>query len=182
MTRPGRIRPGETPTFPSWALLDLERGRELQTGSLHGNGYFDDFSPDGKHVAVGLSSGRLLILDARTGAAVLSPNPTHNFGIGWLAWSPDSSSIISTGGGLQIWDASTGQVQDTVTVPGGGAGTFRRESSHITIVNVEGRVYDWNPSRTYAVEYACRIAGRDLTADEWSRYLGDQPRFRVCPS
>jgi hypothetical protein len=69
-----------------------------------------------------------------------------------------------------------------VTVPGGGAGTFRRDSSHITIVNVEGRVYDWNPSRTYAVEYACRIAGRDLTADEWSRYLGDQPRFRVCPS
>ncbi len=182
LTRRGAIRPGEVPTFPNWALLDLETGRVLRTGSAHGDGWFDDFSPDGRHVAVGLGSGRMLILDPRTGATVISTNPTHDFPIGWLAWSADGARIISTGGGMQIWDASSGQVQETVTPPGGGIGTFRRDSSHITIVNVEGRVFDWNPSRTYAVEYACRIAGRDLTEDEWSRYLGSEPRFRVCPS
>ncbi|HEY2877075.1 BTAD domain-containing putative transcriptional regulator [Nocardioides sp.] len=182
MTRRGVIRPGETPTFPSWALLDLQTGRVLRTGSLHGDGYYDDFSPDGRHVAIGLGSGRMLILDPRTGASVPTQNPAHDFGIGWLAWSVDGSRIISTGGGLEIWDASTGQIQDTVTAPGGGIGTFRRDSSHITIVNVEGRVFDWNPSRRYAVEYACRIAGRDMTADEWRTYVGSQPRFQVCPS
>jgi WD40 repeat protein len=181
LTRRGVIRPGETPTFPSWALLDLETGRILRTGSLHGNGYYDDFSPDGRHVAIGLGSGRLLILDPRTGETVATQNPGHDSGIGWLAWSADGSRIISAGGGLLIWDAATGQVQDTVTAPGGGIGTFRRDSSHITIVNMEGRVFDWNPSRTYADRFACRIAGRDLTEDEWKRYLGSEPRFQVCP-
>jgi DNA-binding SARP family transcriptional activator/WD40 repeat protein len=182
MTHRGVVRPGEVPTFPTWALLDLETGRVLRTGSLHGDGWFDDFSPDGGRVAVGLGSGRMLILDPRTGATVPTSAPTNGSGIFWLAWSADGSRIISTGNGMQIWDASTGQVQATVTPPGGGIGTFRRDSSHITIVNVEGRVFDWNPSRTYALEYACRIAGRDLTEDEWNRYLGSEPRFHVCPS
>jgi len=38
------------------------------------------------------------------------------------------------------------------------------------------------PARERAVEFACRIAGRDLTSTEWQTYLGSQPRFQVCPS
>jgi WD40 repeat protein len=28
---------------------------------------------------------------------------------------------------------------------------------------------------------ACRAAGRNLTAEEWQRYLGDRPYERTCP-
>jgi WD40 repeat protein len=184
VTRRGEIRPGEVPTFPTWALLDLEKGRVLRTGSLPEAGaLFDDFSPDGRRVAVGLDSGRVLILDPHTGTTVAAPEPTHSGGVDWLAWTADGSHIISTGsGGLQLWDPSTGQVLDSVETPNGGIGQFRGESAHVTIVDMDGRVLDWDTSRQHALDYACRIAGRDLTADEWSRYLGDQPRFQVCPS
>ena len=181
--RRDRIRPGEVPTFPNWALLDLESGRVLRTGSLPGAVLFDDFAPDGGHVAVGLDSGRVLILDPHTGTMAAAPEPAHRIGVGWLAWSADGSRIISAdGSGLELWDASTGEVEDEVATPGGGIGQFRGDSSHVMIVDVEGRVFDWDTSRARALDSACRIAGRDMTADEWSRYLGDQPRFQVCPA
>jgi WD40 repeat protein len=179
LTRRDKIRPGETPTFSSWALLDLETGRVLRTGSLAGDGWFDDYSPTGRYVAVGLGSGGVLILDPRTGATVSTQEPAA---VPWLAWSADGSRLLVGGGGaMHIVDPSTGDTEATVTT-GGGIGMFRRDSSHVSMLNVQGQLFDWNPAPSYAVRYACRIAGRDLTADEWRTYVGTAPQFEVCPS
>jgi hypothetical protein len=134
-------------------------------------------------VALGLSSGRVLILDTRTGRPVQAPAPAHRVPILWVGYSRDGSRILSAGGGgLQIWDAATGQVQDAVTIAnGGGIGQFRPGTTDVTILSA-GRVLVWDTRPEHALEFACRAAGRDLTADEWSTYLGTEPRFQVCPS
>jgi hypothetical protein len=92
--------------------------------------------------------------------------------------------ILSNGvGTLELWDAATGTVQDTVTLPDGhgGVGHFRPGTKDVTIMST-GNVYTWDTSPEYAVEFACRIAGRDLTAEEWRTYVGIGPQFQVCPS
>ena len=40
----------------------------------------------------------------------------------------------------------------------------------------------WDVSTQGWSDRACRIAGRNLTYDEWLRYLGkDKPYAKVCP-
>ncbi|HEX3296603.1 MAG TPA: BTAD domain-containing putative transcriptional regulator [Nocardioides sp.] len=185
VTRPGPLAPGANPTFDGWALLDLETGSVLRTGRLPETGWlWDDFSPDGGRVAVGFDSGRMWIVDPHSGLPVDAPAPVHQSPIYWLGWSQDGSRILSNGvGTLELWDAATGTVQDTVTLPDGhgGVGQFRPGTKDVTIMST-GNVYTWDTSPEYAVEFACRIAGRDLTAEEWRTYVGIGPQFQVCPS
>ena len=184
LTRADPISTGENVTFDGWALLDLVARSVVRRGRLADPDWpSTDFSPDGVHVALGLSSGRVLILDTRTGLPVQAPAPAHRGAIYWVGFSADGDRILSAGvGGLQIWDAASGQVQDAVTVPdGGGIGQFRPGTTDVNILSA-GRVLVWDTRPEHALEFACRAAGRDLTADEWSTYLGDQPRFPVCPS
>ena len=185
VTRKDPIPPGATPTFDGWALLDLETGSVVRTGRLPEIGrLWDDFSPDGGRVAVSFDSGRVWIVDTRTGRPLDAAAPVHQAAIYWLGWSPDGSRILSNDGGgtLELWDAATGTVQDTVTLPGGngGVGQFRPGTSDVTILSA-GNVFTWDTSPGYAVEFACRTAGRDLTGDEWRTYVGDGHRISVCP-
>jgi hypothetical protein len=68
-------------------------------------------------------------------------------------------------------------------VPGenGRTGQFRPGTTDVTILDGAGNVFTWDTRPEYAVEFACRIAGRDLTADEWRTYVGDGNRISVCP-
>ena len=184
-TREDPIDSGATPTFDGWALVDLETGSVIRTGRLPETGLmWDDFSPDGSRVAVAFDSGRVWILDPRTGQPVDAPAPTHQLAINWLGWSPDGSRILSTGGGtLELWDGSTGTVEDTVTVPGGrgGVGQFRPGTTDVAILDGAGNVFTWDTRPAYALAVACRTAGRDMTAEEWRTYVGSGNRISVCP-
>ena len=52
----------------------------------------------------------------------------------------------------------------------------------MTILDDSGDVSSpGTPVPSYALEFACRTAGRDLTADEWRTYVGDGNRISVCP-
>jgi WD40 repeat protein len=187
VTRADPITPGALPTFDGWALLDLETGTVLRRGGLPENGVeTSEFAPDGARVAVSFDSGLVWIVDTRTGRPVDAPAPTHRSAIYWLEWSRDGSQILSgdAEGTLELWDASTGAVEDTILVPDGraGLGQFRPGTTDVTILDGVGNVYIWDTRPAYARAYACRTAGRDLTADEWRTYVGTEPRFRVCPS
>ncbi|MFZ2012254.1 MAG: BTAD domain-containing putative transcriptional regulator [Nocardioides sp.] len=185
VTRRNPLTPGSYLEFDRWALLDLVTGSEIRTGRLPETlWYWDDFSPDGAHVAVSLGSGRVWILDPSTGRSVDAPPPTHPAGIYFLSWSPDGSRILADAiDTLELWDADTGRIEDTVTVPNGeaGLGQFVPGTSDVAIASA-GNVYTWDTRPEYALQFACRIAGRDMTADEWRTYVGTGPHFHVCPS
>jgi RNA polymerase sigma factor (sigma-70 family) len=76
-----------------------------------------DFSPDGKAIATGQSSG-LKILDAATGQELVSQPGLKVTNC--LAYSPDGKTLASghlDGGSLNLLDAATGQVQTALKVP-----------------------------------------------------------------
>ncbi|MFN8136152.1 MAG: BTAD domain-containing putative transcriptional regulator [Propionicimonas sp.] len=178
---------GQVPPFDGWALLDLRNGAVVRTGRLPEAGWlFDDFSPDGAHVAVSFLSGRVWILDTRTGRPVSSAPQTRRAGSFWVGWSPDGSQVLSTdtSGTLKLWDAATDTVANSVTVPDQWfvSGQFRPGTHDVIILDSSGRVLTWDTRPEHAIELACRIAGRDLTADEWYSYVGTGPQFQVCPA
>jgi len=45
-----------------------------------------------------------------------------------------------------------------------------------------GSVYRWDPRPDYAIEFACRLAGRDLTKAEWAEQFGDRTFHETCPT
>ena len=55
------------------------------------------------------------------------------------------------------------------------------DSHDVAIASYDGRVYRWQTDRDRAVDFACRMAGRDLTHEEWQQLLPAQPYRSVCP-
>ena len=51
----------------------------------------------------------------------------------------------------------------------------------MAIASYDGRVYRWQTDRDRTVDFACRMAGRDLTHEEWQQLLPAQPYRSVCP-
>jgi WD40 repeat protein len=91
VTHTGSWAPATMPGFEGWTLLDLRSGSRIRTGRLPESAWaFDDFSPDGVHVAAGFFGGRIWIVDTRTGRSV-GATATNHVSILWLGWSPDGS-------------------------------------------------------------------------------------------
>lgn len=44
-----------------------------------------------------------------------------------------------------------------------------------------GPVWRWNIGVEHALEFACRIAGRDFTEAEWAAHFPGRPFVSVCP-
>jgi hypothetical protein len=101
-----------------------------------------------------------------------------------LAWSSDGSQLVADiGQGLRLWDTRRGTEISQVELPVGevsSAAGFEADGT-ITIATRAGNVYRWNPSADAAVDFACRVAGRDLSAVEWRDAFGDRPVRSVCP-
>jgi len=87
------------------------------------------FSPDGKLLATGTSlhlfapRGDVLVWDLESGA-LLQRLPGYGGGVGWVAFSPDGGTLVSTGGGdvhaeeysagASLWDVRTGELRQTL--------------------------------------------------------------------
>ena len=52
----------------------------------------------------------------------------------------------------------------------------------VMVASYDGRVYRWDTDFDHALEFACQMAGRNLTASEWERALPDLPYEETCPS
>ena len=168
-----------------WALVDTESGSVLNHGTADPDGGVGrvDFSPRGDRVLVDTSQG-LLVIDLETGRPVGRPI-AHGTRLFSLVYSPDGGQILTSGtdGSATLWDAETrGLVAKVVTPPLFSASQFLPDGSVLLADAYEGAVYRWDTRPEYAVEFACRLAGRDLTEAEWAEQFGDRPFQETCPS
>lgn len=58
---------------------------------------------------------------------------------------------------------------------------FIDDSHDVAIASYDGTVYRWDTDLDRSVDFACQMAGRDLTEEEWEQYLPAQPYRSVCP-
>ena len=170
-----------------WRVLDIGDGEVLSEGDVELVAYASVASPDGSTVAVAGDTGEIVTIDVSTG-----DEQQRSTGLGaavwWLNYSDDGELLVSgaADGGVSLWDAATLDLLGTVypphhgeAVPAGAA--FIGDSHDVAIASNDGRVYTWETDLDRAIDFACQMAGRNLTEEEWEEFLPAQPYQSVCP-
>jgi WD40 repeat protein len=168
-----------------WRVIDVSTGDVHSDGEVDVGAYAATASPDGSSVAVAGHPGEIVTTDLSTGAVHRSD------GLGsevlWLDYSDDGKLLVSGAddGGVSLWDASTLELLGTVRPPHRGdpvpAGAqFIGDSHDVAIASYDGTVYRWETDVERAIDFACQMAGRDLTEEEWEAFLPAQPSQPVC--
>ena len=170
-----------------WRVIDVSTGDVLSEGDLDLRPNASVASPDGSTVAVAGQTGEIVEIDVQTGN-----QRRGTTGIGaevlWLDYSDDGQRLVSgaADGGVSLWDAETLDLLGTVFPPYHGepvpvGATFIGDSHDVAIASYDGRVYRWETDLDRAIEFACQMAGRNLTDEEWEEFLPAQPYQSVCP-
>lgn len=170
-----------------WRVIDAGTGDVLSAGDLDLAVYASVASPDGSTVAVAGDSGEIATIDLSTG-----DERRRSAGLGaavlWLDYSDDGELLVSGAddGGVSVWDAATLDLLGTVYPPHEGdpvpaAAQFIGDSHDVAIASYDGKVYRWETDVGRAIDFACQMAGRDLTEEEWDEFLPAQPFRSVCP-
>ena len=139
-------------------------------------------SPDGRRLVVDAGDAGVGLLDAGTMTWISRPDPAQAGLVEhWNTFSRDGSLFASTSGDrLSYWDARSGTLLGSIGVDVEGTPAFSADGSSLTLAGIEGSVLTWSLDPRSWVATACRLAGRDLTEQEWRSYLGERPYEPVC--
>jgi len=172
-----------------WRVIEVNTGEVLTEGGVDLGVNASVAAADGSTVAVAGKSGEIVTIDVSTGDEL-----RRSTGLGggvqvlWLDYSDDGELLVSGAddGGVSLWDASTLDLLGTVYPPHHGnavpAGAqFIGDTHDVVIASYDGRVYRWETDLERAIDFACQMAGRDLTEKEWEAFLPAQPYQSVCP-
>jgi DNA-binding SARP family transcriptional activator/WD40 repeat protein len=173
-------------TSGHWRVIDVGTGDVLSEGDLDLFAYASAASADGSTVAAAGKTGEIVTIDVSTG------EQRRSAGLGaevlWLDYSDDGELLVSGAGdgGVSLWDATTLDLLGTVYPPHQGdpvpAGAqFIGDSHDVAIASYDGTVYRWETDLDRAIDFACQMAGRNLTDEEWDEFLPAQPYQSVCP-
>ena len=171
-----------------FVLVDLVEGEVLhrgEVGFVPGNG---DFSPDGSRYAVaGGLAGELRVLDVDTGEWVGPPRVAHSALTWSVTYAADGSTFVTAGGDGKVarWDGRTGAPLGTIlpALPDVLTDAQYLADGHTLLISSSaGAILSWDTRPQHAIEFACQIAGRNLTPDEWRDALGDRPYHETCPA
>jgi len=141
------------------------------------------FSPDGRWLATGSRDHTARVWDVTSGQEVARMQ--HEGWVYTLAFSPDGK-WLATGSAdctARVWEAATGremarmQHKDCVETL-----AFSPDGKWLATGSKDGtaRVWLWRPEDLIAE--ACSRLTRNLTHEEWRRYLGDEPYRPTCPN
>ena len=107
-----------------------------------------------------------------------------------LSFSPDGRSLVAAAsdGMVTVRDVATRtevarlRVRDLGNEPL--AAAFRPAGEPmVAVAAVDGSLTVWRVGTEAALAEACRVAARNLTLEEWDRYVGSsRPRTKTCPA
>jgi WD40 repeat protein len=127
-------------------------------------------------------SGGVLLYDARTLAPV-GTLPLEKERLTGLAFRPDGRVLaVATDRRARLWDVATRQALGAALArpPHPSAVAFSADGSTLAVGGSDGAVVLWRLGVLDWQRLACAIANRELTRDEWQRYVGDVPYRASC--
>ena len=170
-----------------WRLIDVGTGTVRSEWDVNFTANALDASPDGSTVALGGFNGQIATIEVSTGEE-LRRSTSLGVEVPSLSYSNDGELLVSGAGdgGVSLWDATTLELLGTVYPPRQGepvpAGAqFIGDTHDVVIASYDGTVYRWETDLDRTLDFACQMAGRDLTEAEWQQFLPTQPYRSVCP-
>ena len=139
-------------------------------------------SPVGRTLAVGAGDGIVTLLDASSGRERATVKVAGS-SIDQLAFSPDGRMFAASpsGGTVTLWDVrSRKRVGDGFPRTVGWFPGVAFTPSGRLLLFEPTTVVEWPTDTRTLQRSACRIAGRDLTREEWQELLPNRPYRRVC--
>ncbi len=146
-------------------------------------------SPDGRMVASSASmSDAVLLWEAHGSAPAANMNSNSQGAEASIAFSPDGKTFAYTSGELRfdtvLWDViHRRQIAVLTEAPGTILSmAFMPDGKHIVTGQASGLVVVWDVNLDAWPARACEIAHRNLTREEWNRFVGEELPYRsVCP-
>ena len=154
------------------------------------------YSPDGKLIAVGDTSGAITLWELAPNHRFSVPGQTLEgvLRIGQLRGqggpvhaidfnrSGNTLVSLSDDGKLRLWDVAT---QKLIGAPLPGASTagtahFFPDGKHIIATSQTGTAIIWNVDPRALETQACNIANRNLTRAEWRQFVGNRTYQPTC--
>ena len=152
-----------------WRVIDVNTGEVLSEGDLDLGAHGSVASPDGSTVAVAGETGEIATIDVRPGTNGGDP-PASVPRCCWLNYSDDGELLVSGAddGGVSLWDATTLELLGTVYPPHRASRSRPARISSATATTWPSRrttasVYRWETDLERAIDFACQMAGRNLT-------------------
>jgi DNA-binding SARP family transcriptional activator/WD40 repeat protein len=155
--------------------------------ALHplGSGVELAFAPDGR-LETGIASGIVQSWDMQTGKEIGRPLLAMPAPVSSLAFEP-RSYVFATGGGsggfVKLWDARTLE-QIGSALPGSlgrwANAVFTPDGTRLVTIYDDGHGAVWPVTLAAWKAQVCRVAGRNLTRGEWSRFVPGRPYAKIC--
>ena len=159
-------------------------GASMRSPSLSSRASSIVFSPDGRVLAIGAEDGNVVLWDTRTHRALGAPFQAGLAALDPLSFSPDGRllAVTSGDGTVTLWDVdSRKRVGNTFPVEQGSVPVARFAPGGDLVIDNLTNTATWPTGLDTWVDFACGVAGRDLTPGEWSDLLPDRPYEPVCP-
>jgi WD40 repeat protein len=145
------------------------------------------FAPDGRTLATGSWAGIVQLWDPATGAQIGHPTSVAASSVASIAFAPTGDTFATAGGSdgfAKLWTTKTRQ-QFGAAFPGssgqGGNARYTPDGSKLIVISQDGKGFVWPVSLHSWEDHACAVAGRNLSREEWSRFVGGRRYIDVCP-
>jgi WD40 repeat protein len=174
----GCCEPGST--IEVWSARS---GKELFGPRVAGHATSIAFSPDSRLLAAGTEDGKVVLWDAADGSPVGAPVEVATGAVETISFSPDGRLFVvsSADGRATLWDSRTHKRLANAFPEEEGSVPVARFTTRgdLVIENVRN-TSRWPIDPNAWARFACRVAGRDFTRDEWRDLLPDRPYRHVC--
>lgn len=171
---------------------DPRTGRQVREWTAHNDAvYALAFSPNGKTLASGGGDYAVMLWNPRTGEPLANALRGHSNQVLSVAFSADGSTLASGGKDdvVRLWNVADGQPLGEVHGHTGAVNgvAFSADGSTLASASDDNTVILWTPVplssnvATVTSRY-CDIARRNLTRDEWRRYLPGEAYHTTCPA
>jgi WD40 repeat protein len=165
-------------------LWDTASGQRLPGPHIAGQLQSIAFSPASPVLGIGTTDGKVYLWDAARDAQLGEPLTLAASNVLQISFSPDGKLLagsLRNESTILVDLGSREQLGNSFAIEGGVLTAPLFTPAGDLLIAYDGTATDWPINLAAWESYACQVAGRDITPEEWANVLPHRPYEHVCP-